>query len=217
MRLALLTLAPVLVLGTAATVSAGAVESRDLTLPPFEAIVAGGNFAVQSTSGKAQTVRIAADPETLARVLAKVENKVLRLSLKEESPGIWFKRGSRDRTEVAVNIPSLRSADLSGACTITASGLSGAAFKLSLSGASQATLKGKVRELQADLSGASRVDARQLETQATDLDLSGASNAKVHASTSLKVSSSGASQVEYKGNPKIQQDVSGVAKINRLP
>jgi hypothetical protein len=66
-----------------------------------------------------------------------------------------------------------------------------------------------------DLSGAGSYAALDLESDRVEVTVSGAGKAYINAKTSLSVDISGAGLVEYVGNPKLRQQITGVGKVRR--
>jgi hypothetical protein len=129
-------------------------------------------------------------------------------------------------------MPALDSVQLHGACTGSmkgfkhanqfkaevhgASSLSGDidadTVELAAHGASQFTLKGKADECEAEAQGASTLHLRDLKVERAVVQLHGASNGSVNATKSLDFDISGASHLDYKGNPQIgKQQTSGAS------
>lgn len=109
------------------------------------------------------------------------------------------------------NLPSIE-IELSGASQCDFEG-SGTTLKFDLNGASQLNAFGKMKFLDGEASGASQLNAFQLETEESDLDVSGASNAKIWVTRLLDVKASGASSVRYRGNPKVEKEVTGGSSV----
>lgn len=138
-------------------------------------------------------------------------------------------KNNRRQMDIDITMPVLKSADFSGAVNATVEGfenlskleleLSGASrcdfdgtaqsLEFDLSGASELNLIGSGKYLDGELSGASKLNAFDLSAEESDLDLSGASSARVWITKFLDVDASGASSVRYKGNPGINQKLSG--------
>ena len=141
----------------------------------------------------------------------------------------------RDATlEVDIAMPVLEGLDLSGASRGTISGfeserifdgdVSGASslrgdllagdIGLDVSGASTVVLDGIGRDLVLDASGASSVDLEDFAIADADIELSGASNATVNVSGTLDAEASGASRLEYVGNPELGRiNTSGASTV----
>lgn len=125
--------------------------------------------------------------------------------------------------------------EVSGASKVTIDRLSAEATRMNISGTSRVQIDQlDSRTLDADVSGASRLDIRSGEpmailiarasgasqidtigvaTDEANVDVSAASRAYVRVQDQLNVTASAASQVEYAGNPRIQQNITGASSI----
>ncbi len=84
------------------------------------------------------------------------------------------------------------------------------------SGASSIELIGKVDDLAIEVSGASSAKLFNLTAKGAILRASGASNIGVTVTEILRASSSGASDINYKGNPTVKEsNTSGASNIRR--
>ncbi len=108
------------------------------------------------------------------------------------------------------------SLSISGASKVNGQ-LKGHDVRLNLSGASTAELNGNVNNLNLQASGASKADLKTFTARDVRADLSGASQAKVSPSGKLDIFLSGASRLEYAGDPTIGMvDVSGASTLSKL-
>ncbi len=88
-------------------------------------------------------------------------------------------------------------------------------LRCELSGASELELKGSARTVSISSSGASDLKLFDLAVRNMRLNLSGASEARINVSRELSVEASGASEIRYKGSPKITKtELSGASSIN---
>ncbi len=87
---------------------------------------------------------------------------------------------------------------------------------ISLSGASRAELKGSANNVDLNATGASRLDLADFAIHDMKVYLSGASRATANVKGNLDVTLSGASRLEYAGDPTVRDiKVSGASKISR--
>jgi hypothetical protein len=85
-----------------------------------------------------------------------------------------------------------------------------------VSGASTLALSGQVQDLRLSAAGASTLPLSDLTVRRLDVVLSGASHATVTVSDSLAARASGASVLNYRGNPTVTRSQrSGVSSIVR--
>ncbi len=104
---------------------------------------------------------------------------------------------------------------LSGACDIKGS-LDIDNFDIDISGASTVKVKGAVRNLKIDASGASDLKNYDLVVDNCIASLSGASDVKITINKSISAKASGASSLNYKGNPeKKDVNTSGASSISQ--
>lgn len=123
---------------------------------------------------------------------------------------------SKEPIELKVTINDLQKLDGSGACDIFIRKINNSDFILNLSGATKTKINGSTDNFNVEISGASELYASELNTNFVTIDASGASKAEVNVHKSLRVNASGASKVNYFGNPSdIDYDLSGVSSINR--
>ena len=106
-------------------------------------------------------------------------------------------------------------AEISGASNLSGEmSFSGEAL-FNISGASRVVLQGTGNNSRIMLSGASQARLGNLALRKVDLNISGASNAQIKVSDNLDVSVTGASRLEYSGNPNIGKiQVFGASSIN---
>ena len=134
-----------------------------------------------------------------------------------------------------VTMPTLRAVKFSGASQSTINGfthltdlaveLTGASkstvnvgasrLAINLTGASELTGTGSGSELRADLSGASRLVTVEYPVSNAALDLSGASSARIWVADALTVKASGASNVRYRGTPRVNSTLSGASTVSQ--
>ena len=87
---------------------------------------------------------------------------------------------------------------------------------IKLSGASKVEINGTALDAFIELSGASVIRKYEFEIETLDIKLSGASNAYLTILNSMSVELSGASTLNYKGDPVISQiNTSGASNINK--
>jgi hypothetical protein len=103
--------------------------------------------------------------------------------------------------------------DISGASRVTGE-LRAQTAGFIVSGASRCELTGVAHDMDLELSGASRVDLSQFQTTNADVDVSGASQATIDVIGRLDVDLSGASSLEYTGDPVLGRvNVTGASKM----
>ena len=105
--------------------------------------------------------------------------------------------------------------DISGASDVTGV-LEAKNIALEVSGASSINLDGEGGDIDINASGASRLELSELMVNDADVMLSGASDCTLNMDGRLDVDLSGASKLEYIGEPTLgEMDISGASKIDR--
>jgi len=181
--------------------------TKSYEISDFSKLDVSHAFDVEIKIGQEASLKITANENLHPYIEVKNKEQSLIIGLKENLNNV-----GHVRVELTVN--DLKSVDASGACKISAEGISTDSFELDMSGACSGDLSGEVKKLEVDLSGATTLDARNLIAEKVEIDISGASNAKVYAGLSLEAETSGASNITFYGNPeKVETDVSGASNI----
>lgn len=108
------------------------------------------------------------------------------------------------------------SLDFSGVCKAKLEVLA-KEVDLKASGTSDITLSGKADALNTKSSGASNIRAYDLAAGEVDSEASGASNIYVAAAKTLSTKASGASAINYKGNPQVTNNQTSIAaKVRKM-
>jgi Putative auto-transporter adhesin, head GIN domain len=184
-------------------------ESRPVS--GFSSIEMTGAVHATMMLGDVESMEIMAEDNVMRFVDARVVGGRLMIGMMTgsggiQSHGITFRIVARELHDITA----------SGASQIEMPGLMAAHVAVHLSGASMMTASGSVDRMDLDLSGASACRAADLATHAMTATLSGASTAAVRVDQSLIVTASGASLLEYFGNPPVvEQHTSSGAIVRR--
>lgn len=201
----------------------------------FHSIQVSHAFDVVLKQGNDEAVVVSAS-ETKYRDQIKTEVKdgVLRIWYENKGLPKWNK--DNPRLKAYVSLTQLNALTVSGACNVKVDGLlKGKKLKIELSGASQfkgelvydqlvmeqsgasdSNVKGKVTDLFINASGASDFKGFDLLTVNCSAEASGASDIKITVSKDLKIQSTGASDVEYKGTATISSmKTSGAGSVRK--
>lgn len=154
--------------------------------------------------------------------------KVKHLEYLELSGGAQAKVGDLQEDKLAVSNSGAASAefasinaaefhlDLSGAANAHIGSVNSQKQDFDLSGAANLEIKSasNTQSLSADVSGASNLRAKLLTAKNAKVEASGASHIELTVTDELVAGASGASSVNYYGNPKANTDSSGASHIN---
>jgi hypothetical protein len=196
---------------TPTIVGSGVSATEARPVPDFTAVSVTAPFRVVLAVGGPPSLEVTADDNVLPLVRSEVRGDTLSLGF---TTSISL---TRTREIVCrVTLPELRLAEGSGAAVLEAHGASADRLVVRLSGASSGVGSGSVNELTLGLSGASRWNGPTLRARAVAATLSGASLALVRVVDSLRADASGASTLEYLGDPVVVSSVSGASVVRRV-
>lgn len=206
----------------------GKVAKEERSVENFKGIRVGGAFNVYLKQGDQVQLLVEADENLLPVIRTEVKSGVLVISTEE---------GIRNATKLNIYISckTLENLDVSGAAEIIgetplrmnaleidASGASdieleieASRFHIDMSGAAEAEISGKASNMQVDVSGASKLEADELEVAVCNAEASGSSRVKLWVSEKLDVTASGASSVDYTGDPLTNLKESGAADVDK--
>lgn len=210
----------------------GRLETRTFAIDGFDAVEAGRYISVEVVHGDPSSVVVTADDNLWSELAVRREGDALVLSL-SNAHAIY----ENVTVRAVATTPSLARLDLSGgargtlrgfdaplpALAVHASGgssVEGGAraedLSVELSGGSRAALAGAATTLTLDASGGSAADLIDVEAGAAAVWLSGGSRGAVTASGRLDYHLSGASHLDYAGDPELgRADASGGSGVTR--
>ncbi len=206
------------------------VDTCQINLSGFDQLAMGDAFSIHVVKGTNFSIKATGELNDLDDLDARVTSSgVLEIKYRNT----WRKH--RDRMDLDIVMPGLRGVDFLGAVVSNIEGfedartldyrLSGASkstfigsadrLSVNLSGASELTLNGRGGLALGEISGASQFYGFDFTVDEIDFNLSGASRARVRVAKFLKVDASGASNLRYLGNPRVEQRLSGSSSVVR--
>jgi hypothetical protein len=205
-----------------------ATETRKLV--GFSKLDISGSYNVVIKQDSVSSVSVTADDNLMQDIKTDVSGDKLRISSKDNicSSGrfvlnINLRDLSAIKTSGAVDIESDGKLvakdlviDLSGATKMTLN-LNANNVNITGSGLTELNLTGQASSHTIELSGAGHVNALDFIVAKYTIETSGASSFKINVLNELNVNSSGASDIEYRGNPKtIHNDKSGAGSLKKV-
>jgi len=203
-------------------------ETRKVT--SFDKINISGGFDVIIKQDTAETLSITADDNLMDAIKNDVSGNKLEVKTKGSvcSSGklvinISLRDLSKIETSGAVNVTSggkITTKDLaidaSGASKITLD-LSSNNITTTGSGSTELNLTGQASSHSVSFSGSGSLNAPDFVVAKYTIESSGASHCKINVLNELNVSSTGVSDIEYRGNPtKIHEDKSGASTLKKI-
>lgn len=195
----------------AAVVGSGRMVSESRPVQGFHNVVVAGGVHALVTFTPDDTLEITAEDNILPLVESTVTNGQLTVGWRPGSGSV-----SSHGVVCRIGARALRGVTAAGGARFEVEGIDARDFAIDLSGASAFAGSGSVERLHLDLSGASRVDAPGLAARFVDATLTGASAARLRVVEALVVNASGASLLEFFGDPSVQADTSGASFVRRL-
>lgn len=204
----------------------GPMKSETRPVGSFTKVVGSGALEIDVRQGASPKCVVEAAAPVLSHIKSKVEGDTLILqtegSFRNDKP-----------MKVHLTMASLSSVHLTGASQIQSAAtwpsgrfevefngaskgnlrIKTAKVEARLTGASEIELSGSASDLRTDLSGASQIRAEKLPLRTANIQASGASRAELVVSDSISGEISGASNVRYRGKPKVRISASGVSSV----
>jgi RNA polymerase sigma factor (sigma-70 family) len=209
----------------------GKEATKQIEAADFTSVEVGQAFQVDITRGDKFRATVTGDDNLLPLVKAVKKGSTLQIHL---DTGSEF--GHARTLKVAITMPALEGVTASGASrvafkgfkskgtfTAEASGASklegemdAAKLDLSVTGASKVILKGAAKEGKLSATGASHLLLVDFVLDSADVTLTGACKAEVQVRTKLDYALSGASHLEYQGEPAVgKQATTGASRASQ--
>jgi len=217
----LLALASILLQFTNAQKTIYDANAQVRTVGSFTGISVSGSVDLYISMGSEDVVAVSSDDAALAaRITTEVKNGILYIGLDSKGINNW---GSKS-LKAYVSAKTMNKLQASGASDVHVDGalkgtdlsieLSGASdftgavdvqnLRLQSSGSSDCNISGKATNCRISVSGASDVKGYELVTDNCDAHASGSSDIKITVKNQLRGEASGASDINYKGNPTVK-------------
>jgi len=187
-------------------IGSGTVTEYQLQVDEFENVSLIGPVNLRIKQASNFEVSVDAEAEIFSELSYEVKNGTLEIGFKENVTcfetdyGVW----------VNVTIPEIITVTSSGVSDIVSDGdLDLANLNMDISGTSNIELSGFVNEQTIISSGLVAVKNFELQTNSTAINVSGSGDFEISTVNTLDLDVSGIATVSYKGNPTINQEVSG--------
>ncbi|NTV63850.1 MAG: DUF2807 domain-containing protein [Oscillochloris sp.] len=166
-----------------------------------------GAFAnLEIIQGDEEGLTVMAQANILPMIVSEVDGDTMRIRVEGNMHPTYG-------IQMRLKVRQLRSIVAGGAGDIHVSGLNGDTISISVIGANSVVLEGRVREQTVTLSGAGNYDAHDLASQWATITIDGFANAVVRVEEQLRANISGNGTVEYFGNPRVIDDISGLGQV----
>jgi hypothetical protein len=220
--------------GSMALRGSGTPLTQEFPVGGFTSVEASGAFNVEINRADKFSVEVTTDDNIMEFVRVSDDGGTLSLSIDRD--GKAFGISPKVGLKAVVSMPELDGVRLSGACTaafedfdikktfrVDASGastingmISADKVDVKADGASTVTLQGKAKSVVVQASGASKLKLADLTVARATVHMSGACSGAVNAKDKLDYSVSGASHLDYRGQPTIgENDSSGASSVSQ--
>ncbi len=208
----------------------GSTTTETRSVSNFNELQVSSALKVIYSESPTYKVEVVADDNLIGYITTEVHGNELQIGLKHKR---CFNKATN--AEIHVSAPSIDKIEISGASQFeTTDTLHVGNLNLKASGASKILIKNKITTLTGEISGASVVEtsgnstsininasgasvfnASNLQTKIAIIDFSGSSTGTVNVINSLAAELSGASTLNYYGNPTVNSNTSGSSNINK--
>lgn len=115
--------------------------------------------------------------------------------------------------QMRLKVRELHAIVAGGAGNISASGISGDSLSVTITGGNSVTVSGEVDEQDVTLSASGAYDGGALKSRRATVTIDGFANAVVRVEEQLRANISGNGSVEYFGEPRVIDDISGLGQV----
>jgi hypothetical protein len=208
----------------------GNVRTETRKMSGFTKLDIAGGYKVTLKQDSTESISITTDDNLFKYIQTTVEGNTLKLHSRrnvcasgETTIIIGVKNLDRIgasgaielRTDGRLTVQDL-SFDLSGASKIDMELYAGK-VRTDASGSTEVYLKGQAASHDVDMSGSGKVEALDFVVGKYKISTSGASECKINVLNELDVHTSGASDIQYRGNPsKVNNDQSGASSVKKI-
>lgn len=206
-----------------------AAAERNFPVTGFDRLQVRGSADVTVTTGKAVGVRATGDPQALDRLDIRVEKGALIVGTKRGSWG-W----DNGKVAVAVTVPMLRAASVSGSGDVRVDRVDTAEFEASVAGSGNLALPsltasrarfsvmgsgnvdatGKANETRASVAGSGNLNIGALRSGVLTASVSGSGEIDAFATTSASVSAAGSGDIRVRGGARCAISKAGSGRVD---
>lgn len=198
-------------------------KSETFNHTDFSSVEISGIFDVEITQSETYSIELTGSEEAKERYTVKREGGTLTIDFDSDDKYFW-RNNLSDNEEVKIKImmPKLERLEAKGAGKVNMSSFKVADARIDLlgaiemegeliaedvtielSGASKLELRGKSASMDAAIQGASSLKCKNFEVNNARVEVNGASHADVNVTGTLEMEEGLASDIDYRGNPKV--------------
>ena len=187
----------------------GITKSANRKVGYISEIEVDGNFIIDVSCGKSNSLKVEAEDNILPLVETKVDDEKLSIFTKEEITAL------KD-IKITITLHTLKEIDSDGNSKITVKDLHTDELDVSANNEAVIELEGKVKELNITIDDDAKVLAKSVITKSTIVSIYGDGVAEVNARRYLEASVKGKGVINYWGDPEeINIKASGGGEVNK--
>ena len=180
-------------------------EIRDVDT--FDKLMSAGVFYVTITQGDVQSVEITADDNIMSDVIAKVDNDVLELRLRNDEYQDITLRAN-------ITVKKLNEITNAGVGDIVADKIkTDQEFSISNSGTGDIKISGTAKSLSCHNEGTGDIKGFDFLVENADLKIQGSGSIETSCTENLEAQISGSGNIYYQGNPVVSASITGSGKV----
>jgi len=188
----------------------GNVISESRSVKDFTGIELSGSGKLIIEQSDVESLTITADDNLLPELTSEVRDSKLILSTKD-----FININPTGSVTYKLLVKKLNSIGVSGGAEIDAKGLNTDSLDVRVSGAGDITITGTTDKQEISISGAGKYHADGFKSKSATVTISGIGSALLAVSDKLDVHVSGAGEVEYVGDPQVNEQVSGAGSVRK--
>ncbi|CAG0964453.1 hypothetical protein GPROT1_01068 [Gammaproteobacteria bacterium] len=198
--------------GSAKTVQgSGIIGQEGRAVSGFHAVQLQGEGEIRVVFGDMEGVSIEADDNFLPLIGTHVENGTLIIDLDDREQPLNLQPTQPIRFTIAAKM--LDGFEIMGNGTLVADDVKADRVTVTIHGCGDVRLTGEAREQFATITGAGNIDTQELHTAYTRAEIKGSGNISVWATDQLDAAVMAAGNIDYQGQPVVNQTISGLGTI----
>lgn len=208
----------------------GNVISQTKDVKGVNQVSLNGIGTIVLEQGDQESLTIEAEDNILPHIQSKVDGDKLYISYDTNTPSptkdVKFYLTVKDMNSISISgagkIQSngfntqTMTISMDGAGAGNMAGLNLEKLTVNLAGAGKMVLTGKVTEQTVVIAGAGDYQAKDLESETTTITINGAGKGTVKVSKVLNAIINGAGEMNYLGNPEVNQQISGTGTVKQI-
>jgi len=188
----------------------GTVISEARQVQDFTGIQLMGSGKVVIEQSDKESLSVRTDDNLLEHIVTVVEDGTLKLYTKN-----YVSLNPTAGVTYTLLVKKLNNIGVSGGAEIEANGIHTDSLIVAVSGAGDIKISGETDDVKIAISGAGKLAADGFKSKDAAISISGAGHAVLAVANHLDVEVSGAGDVEYVGNPKVTQKISGAGSVRK--